>query len=112
MRYCYRRMERNLTIELFKGYNMIKRTSKKDINRMLKEIRIACGLKTNAQALEHYNKAYTFIYNHSGATLSIYMNGDYTISKTTEGACFDWQYVSLEDWLDSPSKLIAVWKDA
>jgi len=91
---------------------MITRSSMKDINRMLKEIRIACGFKTNSQALEHYNKAYTFIYNNSGATLSIYMNGDYTISKTTESAHFDWRYVSLEDWLDTPSKLISVWKSA
>lgn len=91
---------------------MIKRSSKAGINKLLAEIRKACGFRTNAQAMAHYEKAYAFIYKHSGATLSIYMNDAFTISKTTEGARFDWQYVSLEDWLDNPSKLIAVWKDA
>lgn len=89
---------------------MIKRSSNAGINKLLAEIRKACGFRTNAQAMAHYEKAYAFIYKHSGATLSLYMNNAFTISKTGDGASFNWRYVSLEDWIDKPSELIAVWK--
>jgi hypothetical protein len=89
---------------------MIKRSSKAGINKLLAEIRNACGLRTNAQAMQHYEKAYAFIYKHSGATLSIYMNDAFTISKTGTGASFMWRYVEITDWLDKPSEIIAVWK--